>query len=232
MDNWKDENFVRKWDENQFEGNPIRKEQLEIVRYLIEKYYISGEFVLDIGLGSGILQEMLLAKNPEMKFLGFDSSDAMFNLAKNRLGTHFENIEYIVDDLDRFAKVEFPVDNGQVAVSIQTMHNVPHELKVEIFKRVFEWLKPGGIFILMDRTRPYPPETFQVFKNLWNYLEEKYNTTIKEGENYEEHSKKLEEKGDYPLTLVEHILLLERAGFKVMVAHLVANRVVVTGLKP
>lgn len=231
MDSWKDETFVQRWDSTHFEGNPVRKEQLDIVRFLAKRYYKPETSLVDIGFGSGILEELLLKDNPSIKIFGIDSSNAMVTLAKKRLGSEFNKIEYVFEDLKNFSTVKLPSEGGYVAVSIQTIHNFSNEVKIAIFNHIYKWLLPGGIFIVMDRIKVYPAKAFTVYRTTWDYLEQKYDTKINEGDNYKEHAKRLEEKGDYPLTLFDHITLLEKTGFAVTTAHLVANRVVLVGVK-
>jgi len=216
---------------NHLEGNPVRKEQLEIIKYFIEKYYIKDSTVLDIGIGSGIIEEMLLENNSDMKFYGIDYSNAMKDLTFKRLSKFHQNITYILEDLDNISTIEFPEEYGHVAISIQTLHNLRNQIKSTIFDRVYSWLEMGGIFIIMDRIRPYPPVAFPLYKTAWSYLEEKNGIAINEEENYDSHAKRLEEKGEYPLTLLENLIMLERASFRTATIHVYANRAIFIGLK-
>lgn len=231
MDNWDNSSFVKHWDSTHLEGNPVRKEQLKVVKHLVKKYYEPESEILDIGIGTGILEEMLYEENSEYKIYGVDGSQIMVQLAKKRLSHIIDNVSFVIGDLEKIQEIKFPKKNGKVAVSIQTLHNLSNHAKITIFERVYEWLLPGGIFIIMDRIKPYPPKAYNIYKTMWKYLEHEFNTVIKEEESYDDHKKKLNEKGDNPLSLLEHISLLEKAGFNATVVHLVANRTVFVGLK-
>lgn len=231
MDQWQNKNFVQHWDTTHLEGNPVRQEQLEIIKYFVEKRFQKGLPIIDIGIGSGIIEKILLDSNDQMNFYGIDSSQAMYDIAQKRLQGYMDNITYILEDLEHISTIEFPATNGNIALSIQTLHNLKNQIKSTIYDRVMSWLLPGGIFIIMDRIRPYPPATFSIYKTYWNYLEEKYITIINEGEDYDDHAKTLEEKGDYPLTLLENIIMLERVGFKTATIHVQGNRAIFIGIK-
>ena len=174
-----------------------------------------------------------MEKNENLEFYGIDGSQAMLDLATKRLYKYRNKITYIQTKLEKISTIAFPEKSGNIVLSIQTLHNLNNQTKSIIYDRVINWLQPGGLLIIMDRIRPYPPTCFPIYKTLWNYLEEKHLTTINDGQDldYNAHAKKLEDKGDYPLTLLENVLMLERVGFKTATIHLVGNRAIFVGLK-
>jgi trans-aconitate methyltransferase len=100
---WLDPEFAQQWDIKTNGRNPIRLEQLDIVASIVADLYKEGNSIVDLGFGSGHLEEMILRRRPEAKIIGIDSSAAMINLAHKRLRTylksHNENYKAIQHDL-------------------------------------------------------------------------------------------------------------------------------------
>ena len=65
--------------------NPTRTEQLDILLTLVEGEYRPGSAILDIGMGSGRVEESLLGRLPDAFVVGVDASEAMLALAAGRL---------------------------------------------------------------------------------------------------------------------------------------------------
>src|SRR5918997_895131 len=79
-----DEATARAWDVDPASTNPTRTEQLDIPLTLDEREYRPGSAILDIGMGSGRVEESLLGRLPDA-FVGVDASEAMLALAAGRL---------------------------------------------------------------------------------------------------------------------------------------------------
>ena len=76
-DNWSDPTFAAEWDQVDSRGHPTRGEQLDILTSIIADSYKVGTYILDIGCGSGQVEELILSKCAEAKIVGVDSSAAM-----------------------------------------------------------------------------------------------------------------------------------------------------------
>src|SRR5438045_9614539 len=73
------------WDSDPLSGNPLRGEQLDLLLSLIADHYTPGSTILDVGSGSGLVEELLFQRLPEASVVGVDYSPAMIAMAAKRL---------------------------------------------------------------------------------------------------------------------------------------------------
>jgi tRNA (cmo5U34)-methyltransferase len=96
--------------------------------------------VLDLGAGTGLLSERVLAAHPAAEVVLLDGAPAMLDEARARLG---ERVRYVVGDLaDRL-----PAGPWDAVVSALAIHHLSDAGKADLFARVRERLEPGGIFV-------------------------------------------------------------------------------------
>src|SRR5713226_4822225 len=69
-DQWDNPNFVIQWDQTALEGNPTRAEQLDILISLLEDTYREGTTILDLGIGSGLIEALLFTRRPHTDVVG------------------------------------------------------------------------------------------------------------------------------------------------------------------
>ena len=96
--------------------------------------------VLDVGCGAGIPTTKFLI-NRGIKVTGIDLSDKMLSLAR----VNVPSAEFIKMDTNQL-KFEENTYNG--IVSVYTLFPVPRNNHIQIFKKFFEILKPGGILLI------------------------------------------------------------------------------------
>jgi len=95
-----------------------------------------GSDLLELGCGAGV-DAIELADG--RRYTGVDLSGVMISLARGRVpsGT------FVRGDL---ASVAFPKVSFDAVVSLYAFGHVPANEHVPTFRRVFEWLRPGGVF--------------------------------------------------------------------------------------
>jgi tRNA (cmo5U34)-methyltransferase len=233
MEDWKDPQTARRWSTDPVSHNPTRPEQLDIMLNIIEAEWRKDCTILDIGIGSGIVEEMIFARLPEAYVIGVDGSRAMLEIAYERLRGWEGQYEVLVHDLTETATLELPPDEDfGIAFSVQTIHNVPDTHKREIFKLVYDALMPGGLFLLLDRVSIETPSLFSVYETLWSRLARVHGATPREGTTYEEHTRKVADRGDLPASVETHLAWLRETGFEPACIHLHANRALFAARKP
>src|SRR6202011_6260417 len=84
-DIWLNSNYISKWDSDPISGNPVRGEQVDLLLKLVADHYIPGSTILDIGSGSGLVEEQLFRRLPEALVVGIDYSPALMAMAEKRL---------------------------------------------------------------------------------------------------------------------------------------------------
>src|SRR4051794_508545 len=96
--------------------------------------------VLDLGAGTGMLAGRVLAAHPAAEGGLFDGAPAMLERARAELG---DRARYVEGDLAG----ALPAGPWDAIVSALAIHHLAHEDKAGLFGRVFEGVRPGGVFV-------------------------------------------------------------------------------------
>jgi tRNA (cmo5U34)-methyltransferase len=231
FENWKREEIAQTWDADPTGHNPTREEQLDIMLSILGDTYQQGKAILDVGLGSGIVEELIFKRIPGAHVVGIDSSQAMVNLANRRLQPYKGQYEVVMHDITEIGSIEMPRRDYQVAISVQTIHNVADEYKKPIFDFVYGTLEKGGLFLLLDRMAVDTPHLFDCYKSMWERLDKVYGAHLREGATFEQHIQSVRARGDLPANLEQHLVWLRESGFETACLHLHGNRALIAGRK-
>jgi tRNA (cmo5U34)-methyltransferase len=236
MEDWQNTEFARKWDADTISYNPTRLEQLDILLTILEDEYREGTTILDVGMGSGRIEEMLFRRMPHARLVGTDFSQPMLGIARGRLEPYSGWYEVALQDLTRPNEVVLPKREYSAAISVQVIHNVAHPYKRETFGWIYNTLAPGGLFLLLDRIRISTPGLFSAYSSAWKRLDRVQGGTSavhnREGATFEAHELSVSTRGDQPATLEEHLDWLRDVGFEVACIHLHCNRALFAARKP
>ncbi len=227
-----DEATAREWDADPASHNPVRTEQLDLLLTLIEREYRPGTAILDIGIGSGRVEEALFGRVADAYVVGIDASEAMLGLAARRLALHGARYEVHVHDLTDIRTLRPPSGEYRLAISVQTIHNIPDRHKVEVIGWTYNALEPGGLFLLLDRIAVDRPGLFPCYRALWERLGRLHETELGEGDSHAGHLDVIADRGDLPAGLERHLGWMRDAGFEAACLHLHANRALIAGRKP
>ncbi|MDQ6695485.1 MAG: class I SAM-dependent methyltransferase [Chloroflexota bacterium] len=231
MEDFRDPQTAREWSEDTTTYNPTRVEQLDIILSIVTDEYKAGDLILDVGMGSGLVEEQLFRRIPDAEVVGLDVSEAMLQLAHERLAAYKEHYRVVVQDLMQVEEWQLPTGEYGVCISVQTIHNVADRYKVAAFRNIYRALKPGGLFLLLDRIALDKPELFSVYMSLWKRLDSEYGARTREGNTFDEHTTVVSTRGDLPATLEQHLHWLHEIGFEVACVHLHANRALFSARK-
>lgn len=107
---------------------------------------LTVERVLDLGVGTGITAQQVLAVHPHASLIGIDASSDMVAIAQGAL----PQADY------RVSRLEDPLPEGpfDVTVSAFAIHHLEGVGKSGLFRRVAEVLRPGGRFVMLDVVVP------------------------------------------------------------------------------
>ena len=152
--------------------------------------------VLDLGCGTGLELEEYFALNPSARVTGIDLSDAMLKALKAKFpekALTLINASY------------FDVPLGEklydAAVSVESLHHFPAEMKASLYRKLHAALKEGGVFALTDYFAESEEMEEEYFRNL---AELKKTQGITDGRIYHY---------DTPLLVDHEMDILRRAGF-------------------
>jgi SAM-dependent methyltransferase len=229
-DDWENPAFAQRWDAVVSAANPSRAEQLDILAAIVERVYAPGTSVLDLGLGSGLVELALFARVPEAYVVGVEQSEAMIALAEHRLAPFAGRCRIVRHDLADIEKLTLPEGIYSVAFSVQTLHHIPHEAQQAVYQFVARHLPPGGVLLHMERVALDAQTFADVIPPAWEALES--HAEVKSGGTAEDFLARLSHKSEYAATLEQHLTWLREAGFAATCLHLQLNRALMAGVKP
>jgi len=175
--------------------------------------------VVDLGTGSGALAQRILRVRPKARLIGIDSDASMLAAASHRLRGKIQTIE---EDFERTRIPRCDVVSASFA-----LHHVPTGgRKAALYKRCFQSLRPGGMFVSADCYLASSAVVRKRDRQGWlNHLQRTY--TRKKAENF----LKTWAKEDVYFSLDREIQLLTEAGFGVEVTWRRDSFAVLVGLK-
>lgn len=145
--------------------------------------------IIDLGAGTGLQLIRVYKELPNVKTTAIDVSDEMLKKLKER---------HISDNITIVNQSFFDYDFGSnidAVISTQALHHFEPSDKLTLFKKIYDCLRIGGIFVNED----YFAENDDVEKQRF----EDYKNLVKgEGKHY-----------DTPLTIDHEINILKEAGF-------------------
>lgn len=154
-----------KFDENAEHYDKIRK---LIIPCFDDLYNITTELanskkespkILDLGAGTGLLTKYLLEKYPEAEFTLIDLSEEMLKIAKNRFKGN-NNFKYVVTDYSTYDMA----DSFNMVVSSLSIHHLEDEDKKKLYKKVYNSLNQGGIFLNADQVIGSTPDIDKIYQ--------------------------------------------------------------------
>jgi tRNA (cmo5U34)-methyltransferase len=119
--------------------------------------------ILDLGAGTGLLAERILARWPRARLVLVDLSEEMLARARSRFAGHGEQVavrtaDYLADPLGG------PYD---AVVSALSIHHLPDPAKRALFRRAFAALRPGGWFVDADNVLAPTPAMAAADRKAW-----------------------------------------------------------------
>ncbi len=102
--------------------------------------------ILDIGAGTGLLSALMIQKFPDAVLTLVDLSETMLSIAKERF-TDRKDVRYISGD---YSNVDFS-GRYDLICSALSIHHLEHEEKHRLYKKIFDALNPGGMFVNADQ---------------------------------------------------------------------------------
>ncbi|MFB5189920.1 class I SAM-dependent methyltransferase [Alicyclobacillus fastidiosus] len=232
--NWNHPDTARLWDAKGNRRNPIRFEQLDILVSILESAYAKDAWILDLGYGSGQVEKLIFERLPEASVVGVDNSEAMMELAKQRLSENTSRFVSVRHDLGDIDTLSLPNHKYQFVIAIQSLHHLSKEQMQAVYRYIYRTLEPGGLFLLLDRLQVETKGLWEVYHTVWARQDRLYESTVAshEGTSFEDHQRTVLDRGDYPVLLDEHLEWLRKSGFEAACLHAHGHRALIVGRKP
>lgn len=183
---------------------PYYDEFYQQVIELVKSFYLKSVKWLDIGCGTGKMGSIALERVKPEKFVFCDSSEEMIKIAKERFD--LPNTEFSVCDAQNLDYA----NEFDVITAIQVNHYLKRNERIKVLKKCYNSLKDSGLFISFENFAPFTDVGKSVYLEKWSRYQ------LKQGKSLEECKAHIGRYGkDYfPITLSEHMELMQNCGFK------------------
>jgi len=116
---------------------------------------VEAQRVLELGVGTGETAARVWPKHPDAEWVGIDSSEAMIARAREQLPQADLRLQRLEDTL--------PAGPFDLVVSVLAVHHLDGPGKRDLFHRVAQALRPGGLFVLGDVVVPQSGDPGPIF---------------------------------------------------------------------
>ncbi len=166
----------------------------------------SSPHILDLGCGTGNITKKLLERFSDANVTCLDISEAMIEKSKEKLAD-YENIEYVVGD---FTLIDI-IDKYDAIISSLALHHIPTiDEKKQMYQHIYDALNTNGVFYNADVIKANSTYNDKLNNRMSLKYMEKNNVSK---EIIDDHNKN-RETNDIPITMVEHLRLLDEVGFE------------------
>ncbi len=159
--------------------------------------------IFDLGAGTGLLSAAWFKHFPEADYTLVDIAEEMLNVAKKRFDG-LGNVNYEIQDYSK----DFLSGKTDLVISALSIHHLEDTDKQWLFKRIFENLNDGGVFVNYDQFCAENAEINAKIESYWTKEIKSSGLSQKEYERWQER-KKL----DRECSVSKEIQWLKDAGF-------------------
>jgi tRNA (cmo5U34)-methyltransferase len=164
---WQKTSVARTYLEGVRGAIPLAIEQIDCILRLIRLTRSKVEIFLDLGCGNGILGKSIQQQYPEAKAVFLDISETMLEAAKDDRDE--ENTVFIQADFGKKKWVDVVGDRApfDVIVSGFSIHHQSDDRKLEIYREIYQLLKPNGMFLNLEHIASLSPLGEKAFDELF-----------------------------------------------------------------
>jgi tRNA (cmo5U34)-methyltransferase len=181
---------------------PGYREQHDVILGILPFDRESPLRVLDLGCGTGALSRLVLDAYPNARVEATDLATGMLAECAANLAGFGHRVSY--RELD-FGSGDLGSGYGLVLAGL-SVHHIDDEAKRDLFRRVFDALRPGGMFVMREIVTADTPGQTEADRERWRaFMDE----SGEDGRRWYEQS--LGE--DHPASLTDQLEWLRDAGF-------------------
>ena len=184
---------------------PCYDEIFSIAKDLIPFAADTGIDVLDLGAGTGLFSMHVLEKYSSASFVLYDVAPKMLDMARERFKESPNRFQFIEDDYRSLQGSQ----RFDLVVSSLSIHHLSESDKKDLFGRVYDALKNGGLFINVDQIKGPTPFLQDLYWANWlekvrekGAPEEKINESVQRRMTFDKDAR-----------LTEQLQWIEDAGF-------------------
>lgn len=131
----------------------------------IENLVLENEepVLMDIGAGTGLFSEMVLQKYPLAHIELIDISNEMLQMAKQRLAA-YPNVNTTKININ---DIHLANSHYDAVISSLAIHHLTDEGKKNIYQKIYQGLKSGGIFLHAEQVLASNEYLAEVYHSTW-----------------------------------------------------------------
>lgn len=160
--------------------------------------------VLDLGAGTGLLTMYWYSHFPEAEYMLTDVSVGMLDVARRR----FQGLEQVAYEVCDYTQ-QLPNNDFDVIISALSIHHLENSDKRQLFRRIYEKLPDGGVFVNYDQFCGETEKASQMMDNYWIDGLMHSGLSAQSLEKWRERSKL-----DRECSLQDEIMWLKEVGFQ------------------
>lgn len=226
MRDWTTTTTAQNWSDDAWEFNPWRGVYLELTARLISRFCPSGGRVLDVGIGTGDVETLLLAMRSDICVTGIDESEAMMTVAQQRLRSYGERLQLNAGHATDLSPFHAQFD---MVIASQVLHHIPLSQQAAVCQQLYNVLSPDGLTLVTERVRVPSRSMSEIYGALWDWQWD--NQARRPSRGHSEYLERLRHPPDGVISGSQHMEHLRRAGFDATCVHRVADRALFIGVK-
>jgi len=164
---WQRQDLAKLFLEDVRGGIPLAAEQIDVLLRVVRNAIFKVDRLLDLGCGDGILGRTVLGEYPKATGVFLDFSEHMIKAAKQKADAL--RAAFVIQDLGAKTWTQSVSDYApfDLVLSGLAIHHLPDERKRELYREIFDLLKPGGLFLNLEHVSSRSAWAEQAFDDLF-----------------------------------------------------------------
>jgi SAM-dependent methyltransferase len=164
---WQRQDLAKLFLEDVRGGIPLAAEQIDVLLRTVRHATVKVDRLLDLGCGDGILGRTVMAEYAHAAGVFVDFSEPMIEAAKKKADS--QRATFIIQDLASKTWTQSVSDHAPFGLVLSglAIHHLPDQRKRELYREIFDLLRPGGLFLNLEHVAPRSQWAQQAFDDLF-----------------------------------------------------------------
>ncbi len=203
--------------------HPNRSRMVQVALEVLPQARTEPLRALDLGVGTGYFTQRFLDLFPNSRVVAVDGARHMVDLARARLGASASRVEFLIGDFRNLGHLASDASGFDVVFSSYALHHLDRAEKEAVVRQARDLLRPGGWFVNADLIAAESADVERRIQQLRvdgiveraGGRDERFRDAVATRRFLDELEAR---EGDQPLTLVEDLEVLRRAGLRSVTA--------------